>query len=125
MMRKLPAPLLSTLLMLGLLLISASGHAAGKIEIDESRWISVGAGARAGYTAVEDAAVQTNVVQSKIARPLIPSTRLTTDPDTERRRVLKLAYRIQDPQFTAIGAVIAFGVELEGQVLVKLPVEGL
>ncbi len=40
----------------GAMAAAASVHAAGKIAIDDTKWISLGAGARASFTSVEDAA---------------------------------------------------------------------
>ncbi len=44
------------LLASGLLLAAASVHAGGKIAIDDTKWISVGAGARGSFTSAEDSA---------------------------------------------------------------------
>lgn len=40
----------------GLMLTAATAQAGGKISIDDTKWISLGAGARASFTAIEDSA---------------------------------------------------------------------
>ena len=44
----------SVLLAGGLLLGAAVANAGGKIAIDDTKWISIGAGARGSFTAMED-----------------------------------------------------------------------
>lgn len=41
---------------LGALCVASAAHAAGRIDIDEDRWVSVGAGLRAGISMIDDAA---------------------------------------------------------------------
>ncbi|MEC9320199.1 MAG: hypothetical protein VYD08_09970, partial [Pseudomonadota bacterium] len=45
---------------LALFVSGATSHAAAKIEIDDTKWLSVGAGLRTSFTAVEDAAGTNN-----------------------------------------------------------------
>ena len=45
-----------TLALAGLLLSTANAEAGGKIAIDDTKWISIGAAARADFSTIEDAA---------------------------------------------------------------------
>lgn len=45
-----------SLLLLAIVLIAPQVHAGAKIEIDDTKWVSIGAGMRASYSSVEDAA---------------------------------------------------------------------
>ena len=45
---------------LALFVSGTASHAAAKIEIDDTKWLSVGAGLRTSFTAVEDAAGANN-----------------------------------------------------------------
>ncbi len=56
MMKKLLRTLTPALLMPAILLLASHSYAAAKIDIDDTKWLTVGAGARASYAAVEDAA---------------------------------------------------------------------
>jgi len=44
------------LLLLAIVLIAPQVYAGAKIEIDDTKWISIGAGLRTSYSSVEDAA---------------------------------------------------------------------